>query len=590
MEKVLQDNYVAISELTENFNQPTFGSNTSNIKKSINELYKIIPSDLRNELWNLKFEQKFSELLEILEHVIPQCIDDFEFFLLAAISCREIGRYKEAMSYFQKALTMEPNSFAANFEIGKLFVETDMPDLAEKTFAVCSELEPTEIDPLIQRSLVLYKLEKFTSAKHVLLKALEIDPRSRTAYDRLVMCYIELAEFQKANDTIQFMLDHKIGSDKNFRQLCHANLLTVKCELWKFDDIQTSISEVEDFVKRRGHKIGESAEPRFNLATTYLRLGKIEEGWKHYYHRFDQTGFPTQIREYSKPRLTSISGIEGKTLLIWREQGVGDELTAYGLIEKFRKATGANIILETDPRLVEIVQRSNQKILVRGGEDYGKTAEAGHEDFDFHMPMADMFVFLKCSVSSSDWLQPWLSIDEKLISKWNSKIQKKNLRVAFACQSHLKNAKRAKQSNMDFDFFAPLIEDSPHTWVCLDYNLDEEIQNAIAPTFKDKIFFPKIDLKNDFHEVAAILKNCDILLSPYMALRSLAGATGTRSASFVRGTPYHFDLGASLMGSNYFMSPLTPNSSIIQFPDQVNDYEFNQKLLDFFEYAVSQIN
>ena len=136
---------------------------------------------------------------------------------------------------------------------------------------------------------------------------------------------------------------------------------------------------------------------------------------------------------------------------------------------------------------------------------------------------------------------------------------------------------------MNFDFFAPLIEDSPHTWVCLDYNLDEKIQNSIAPPFKEKIYFPKIDLKNDFHEVAAILKNCDILLSPYMALRSLAGATGTQSASFVRGTPYHLDLGAALNDQNHFASPLTPNSSVIQFSDEIDDASFNLKLLDFFE-------
>lgn len=589
MEKVVQENYVAISELTENLAQPNPGTRATDIKKPTNVLYTVIPSELRRELWKLKFEQEFTELLEILEHIIPQCIEDFEFFLLAAISCREIGKYKDSMSYFQRALTIKPSSFAANFEIGKLFVDTDMPDLAEKTFAVCCDLEPTKIDPLIQRSLVLYKLEKFTSAKQILLKALKIDPRSRAAYDRLVMCYIELAEFRKAQDTIDFMLENKIGSDKDFRQLCHANLLTTKCELWQFDDIETSISEVESFVKRHKDNSKKTAEPRFNLATTYLRLGETNKGWKHYYYRFDQSGFPTQVREYTKPRLKDISGLKGKTVLIWREQGVGDEIMIYGLIEKFRHVTGANIILETDPRLVELTQRSNQNILVRSAGDYGKSTDTVEEDFDFHMPMADILVFLGISTSSVDWLKPWLNIDPQKVLTWNSKIPSDGLRIAFACQSHLKNAKRAKQSNMNFDFFAPLIEASPHTWVCLDYNLDEKIQNSIAPPFKEKIYFPKIDLKNNFHEVAAILKNCDILLSPYMALRSLAGATGTRSASFVRGTPYHLDLGAALNAQNSFASPLTPSSSVIQFSDEIDEDSFNIKLLNFFESEITRI-
>ena len=200
-------------------------------------LYKVIPQELLTELWKLNFEKKFDELLEILEHIIPKCIENFEFYLLAAISSRELDHHKDSMAYFQKALSIEPNSYLANFEIGKLFVETDMPELAEKTFFVCSELEPDKIDPLIQRAIVLYDLKKYISAKQLLNKAISLDPRSRPAYDRLVMCYIELAEFQKAQDTINFMISHKIGTDRKFRQLCHANLLTTKCELGVFDDI-----------------------------------------------------------------------------------------------------------------------------------------------------------------------------------------------------------------------------------------------------------------------------------------------------------------------------------------------------------------
>jgi len=553
-------------------------------------LYKVIPQELLTELWKLNFEKKFDELLEILEHIMPKCIENFEFYLLAAISSRELDHHKASMTYFQKALSIEPNSYLANFEIGKLFVKTDMPELAEKTFFVCSELEPDKIDPLIQCAIVLYDLKKYTSAKQLLNKAISLDPRSRLAYDRLVMCYIELAEFQKAQDTIHFMISHKIGTDRKFRQLCHANLLTTKCELGVFDDIEISIKEVEDFIQRGSNNLPETAEPRFNLATTYLRLGDVKKGWEHYYHRFDQSDFPTKVRTYSQPRVSSTSGLRNKTILIWREQGVGDEIMIYGLVEKFRQLTRANIILETDPRLVDVVARSYPDVIVRPATNDGTIQYEPHEDFDLHMPLADILVFLGVDVTSLEGLGPWLKVDQKKVSGWKKKIKSGGLRIGFACQSHLRTPKRQKQSNVDFDFFAPLIQNSSHTWVNLDYNLTKEHQDYLSQTINKKIFFPNVDLKNDFYEVSSILQACDILVSPYMALRSLAGAVGTRSASFVRGTPYHFDLGASLKSSKVFSSPLTPNSRVIQFWDSVGDAEFSIKLINFLEKEIKTVH
>ena len=552
--------------------------------------YTIIPQELRSELWKLKFDCKFNELLEILEHIIPKCIEDFEFYLLAAISSRELDHYKDSMAYFQKALSIEPNSYLANFEIGKLFVKTDMPELAEKTFSVCIELEPEKIDPLLQRAIVLYDLKKYTSAMQLLYKAISLDPRSRLAYDRLVMCYIELAEFQKAQDTINFMISNKIGTDRKFRQLCHANLLTTKCELGDFEDIEISIREVENFIQRGSDNLSETAEPRFNLATTYLRLGDVKKGWEHYYHRFDQSDFPTKVRQYFKPRVVNISDLRNKTILIWREQGVGDEIMIYGLVEKFRQLTGANIILETDPRLVDVVARSNPHVTVRPATNEGTIQYELHEDFDLHMPLADILVFLGVDVTSLEGLAPWLNVDQQKVSSWKKQIKSDALRIGFACQSHLKTPKREKQSNMDYDFFAPLIQNSSHTWVNLDYNLTKENQDYLSQTVNEKIFFPNVDLKNDFDEVSSILRVCDILVSPYMALRSLAGAVGTRSASFVRGTPYHFDLGASLKTSKVFSSPLTPNSRVIQFPDSIDDAECKIQLLNFIEKEIKTVH
>ena len=73
-----------------------------------------------------------------------------------------------------------------------------------------------------------------------------------------------------------------------------------------------------------------------------------------------------------------------------------------------------------------------------------------------------------------------------------------------------------------------------------------------------------------------------------MAIRSLAGALGIPTASFVRGAPYHFDFGASIKYPDTFSSPLVPLSSVKQFQDQLETEEFEATLLKYFEVQIER--
>jgi tetratricopeptide (TPR) repeat protein len=68
------------------------------------------------------------------------------------------------------------------------------------------------------------------------------------------------------------------------------------------------------------------AEARFNRAHALLLTGRWEEGWKEYEQRWDMPGFTAH--NFRPPHLPKWEGqsLEGKTLVVLAEQGIGDTI------------------------------------------------------------------------------------------------------------------------------------------------------------------------------------------------------------------------------------------------------------------------
>ena len=217
-------------------------------EKTGSGLYTIIPEDLRKQFQNLYFTNEYSQLLELLEYVIPKCVDDYEFFFLAGNCCKHLNKFKDAMSYFQKALEIDPYNYAVNFEIAQLFKKAELFDLAEKTFCVCSDLDPTRIEPLLERGKLLYDGKKFLAANTLMQQVIALQPEHEIAWDYVIRCNIELAEYRTAHEIIKKRLSQKVISRKSFLQLNHANLLTTSCELGLISTLDNSIQHVEEYI------------------------------------------------------------------------------------------------------------------------------------------------------------------------------------------------------------------------------------------------------------------------------------------------------------------------------------------------------
>ena len=100
----------------------------------------------------------------------------------------------------------------------------------------------------------------------------------------------------------------------------------------------------------------EYAEAHNNLGLALLLKGDFEQGWREYEWRLKCSAFEIHDRNFPQPYWRG-SDINKKFMLIWGEQGVGDQIMFASLISRFQQQA-QRVFVETQQRLVPLFKRS----------------------------------------------------------------------------------------------------------------------------------------------------------------------------------------------------------------------------------------
>ena len=93
-----------------------------------------------------------------------------------------------------------------------------------------------------------------------------------------------------------------------------------------------------------------------NLGLALLLKGDFEQGWREYAWRLKCSAFEIHDRNFPQPYWRG-SDINKKFMLIWGEQGVGDQIMFASLISRFQQQA-QRVFVETQQRLVPLFKRS----------------------------------------------------------------------------------------------------------------------------------------------------------------------------------------------------------------------------------------
>jgi Tfp pilus assembly protein PilF len=258
------------------------------------------------------------------------------------------------------------------------------------------------------------------------------------------------------------------------------------------------------------------SEARYNLGLAQLQQGDFPSGWRNFESRWQSKDFLTPMRAYPQPLWTG-ENLTPKRLLIWGEQGVGDEIMFAGLIPDVIR-TGSRCVLDCDPRLKPLFARSFPGVEVISGH----TPDL---DFGAHLPSGSLpGMFRAANTAFAATTSPYLVADPVERLQFRTRYHDGRKLVGLAW--HTKNRSTGRYRSIDLSSFAPLFARPDVQWISLQYGDHDDLQRQAAAANASILIDRSVDQLANIDRFAAQIAAMDVVITIDNSTAHLAGALG----------------------------------------------------------------
>lgn len=256
----------------------------------------------------------------------------------------------------------------------------------------------------------------------------------------------------------------------------------------------------------------------WNKSMLLLEQGKYGEGFD-LYHTFPKRHVCREyLGEGSPP---TWDGTKGKTVIIYGEQGIGDEIMFASMIPDLMK--DCNVVLDAHLRLAEIFRRSFN-IPVYATREFNCIRWKHDEKIDYKLPIGSLGKWYRRK--DEEFPQtPYLVADPKMVEKINLKQLGDKPCIGLSWRGGTKST-NGQYRNIPLETLKPLLEMDVN-WISLQYQptSQQSIEKFTGETGL-KIHHWK-DIIDDYDMTAALVSQLDLVISIPQSVVHLAGALGT---------------------------------------------------------------
>jgi tetratricopeptide (TPR) repeat protein len=263
-----------------------------------------------------------------------------------------------------------------------------------------------------------------------------------------------------------------------------------------------------------------------NIGFSQLATGNWAEGWKNYHHIL---GFPvrTKFQYMGEPEW---DGSPGKTVVLYGEQGIGDELSFASMVPD-AIAVCNRVIIDCDARLHGLFKRSFPQASVFGTRKYkpvtGRPAVWGEDKIDASLAIGQVGEFFRTDPSMCPGT-PYLVPDPERVLMWRSLWATKQKPIIGIAWKGGTAKTGAHMRRWSLDALLPVLRAVDAHWVVLEY------RSAAGELEEFKRTHPEIDIKeyphgtltSDYDDTAALVASLDLVFCVQTSVAHLGGALG----------------------------------------------------------------
>lgn len=379
--------------------------------------------------------------------------------------------FKEAIAWYYQALAIDGNYFDALTNLAHVLRRIKLFDEAAVNYSKAAQVSPHLPQAYANLGNVLHDLKRSDLAIDAYVQALELDPLNQQALFNLGNIFKELNQLDEALQQFEYVL-------------------TIDA-----DDI----------------------EAHFAKGMVLLTQGNYPEGFKLYAYRWRRQSLLMPLRKYSQPLWTGKESLQGKVLLIYAEQGLGDSIQFSRLLPQITKR-GGRIIFEVQKSLVTCLQSLEGNITLITQQDPPLS-------FDYYCPLLNLPTALELTLDSIPLAGGYLRAKPDYVSKWRNKLKKAiKPRIGLVCSG---NPMHENDHNRSI-FLADVMPWLPQEFEY--YILQKEIREVDRELLKNyplcRVFENTLE---DFEDTAALCTLMDIVISVDTSVAHLSGALGKKT-------------------------------------------------------------
>ena len=442
------------------------------------------------------------------------------FYYSIGVAYQELRQTADAEQGYLSALRLRPKYFEALYNLGNLKRAQKDNQQALFYFDQALLIKPDYADAHYNRGNALKDLCQYDKAVQSFDSALALSRDYAQAYLNKGMALKELGHFEAALDCYSNALRvNPAYSD------AYSNMGILQTELKRWPQAMRSFQEALNLNPKH-------AQALWNKSLLLLLHGDFKGGFELYSARWTEEVHISPILKTPKPWAGRAQGnLLCERLLIWSEQGIGDEVM-FGALLSRASSLAKQLIVQLDLRLLPLFKRSFPHCVF-----IPKGIEINESDFDQHMPigqLAEIFClsleafkaipshYLTCDPNRSCQIKE--NIYAKTSAKpiigisWRSKNDKNGAGRSMTVIDLMGALSMNSQGGFDPDRF---------TFVNLQYGAThEEISQAREALGIDLLSIDDVDNYSDIDGLAALIGACDAVVSIDNSTVHLCGALG----------------------------------------------------------------
>ena len=453
----------------------------------------------------LKEEEKFADALNYFNSAINLGLRIAEVYFNRGNIFWRLNKPSEALKDFNGAILL--NSNESDYFYNRALLLKDMGDLNKSLSSIekAIEIDSNNDQNLFVQAMIFQDLHLYKDAIKTITKAIGLNQNNSLNYFAKSRILLDIDKF----DESLIAINQAIRIDSNIAKYYFTKSLILK----NMSLYEQAVFEIEKAIKIEPH----NSEFLWNHSVICLLKKDFEKAWVNFDQRWYGAKNNSNRININKPLWNGLKQ-EG-VLLIWHEQGIGDQILYLKFIENI-PIKHSNINVFINKKLVKIFEKSFPDVKFIADD---QNINSLHYDFQISMGgLAKLYLRTELDLIHLKSTFLYADIKESIAFRDLLKKKRKN-KILCGISWNSNNIRTKKYKSIELKSLLPILNLENITFVNIDCCKEKKKKHS------NLITVDKVDNFNNIYSLSSLINACDIIITVSNTTAHIAGALGKKT-------------------------------------------------------------